>query len=276
MKDSLIRRFQPNDGLNELISYLETQGAAIVEDVIPQDFIDAFGADIEPHLTKAREIRNAAEIGITEQTVRIGAVLSKSRRMAALLTLPLLKHVCDHFLLPYCSRYQLCSTQVVEVSPGDKSGKLHRDDVIWPIKGTRPVAIVNCLFSLTDFTEKNGATRVLLGSHLFPRDESKIVPGSAELDSSEERSVDRLSVAEMPRGSVLILLSGVIHGSGENKTSDQLRRALSISFNLGWLRQEENLYLTVPPEIAMTFSAEIQELIGYAVHAPYLGHTDFD
>jgi hypothetical protein len=48
---------------------------------------------------------------------------------------------------------------------------------------------------------------------------------------------------------------------------------MSLSFNLGWLRQEENLYLTVPPDQLARLPNRARELIGYSIHDPYLGHT---
>ena len=42
----------------------------------------------------------------------------------------------------------------------------------------------------------------------------------------------------------------------------------------GWLRQEENQYLSVPPDVAQTQPVPLQELICYAVHPPFLGWVD--
>ena len=42
---------------------------------------------------------------------------------------------------------------------------------------------------------------------------------------------------------------------------------------LGWLRQEENQYLDVPPELARTLPRELRELVSYKMHQG-LGFAD--
>ena len=39
---------------------------------------------------------------------------------------------------------------------------------------------------------------------------------------------------------------------------------MNLTYCLNWLRQEENQYLSCPPEIARTFEPELQALMGYA------------
>ena len=56
----------------------------------------------------------------------------------------------------------------------------------------------------------------------------------------------------MKAGSVLIYSGSVFHGGGENKSQSD-RIGINITYTLGWLRQEENQYLTCPPEMANSF-----------------------
>ena len=86
---------------------------------------------------------------------------------------------------------------------------------------------------LDDFTEENGATRVIPGSHLK----------GPHPDDAEQPSYP----AEMPRGSIVVYLGSTLHGGGANR-SDKPRRALVNTYALGWLRQEENQYLTLPSD----------------------------
>ena len=62
----------------------------------------------------------------------------------------------------------------------------------------------------------------------------------------------------MKRGSVLLYSAKIYHGSGANRW-DKVRKALNVNYNAAWLRQEENQYLSCPPEIARTLS---QPLLG--------------
>lgn len=67
----------------------------------------------------------------------------------------------------------------------------------------------------------------------------------------------------MKAGSVLLYNGTVVHGGGENRSTDP-RIALNVTYLLGWLRQEENQYLSCPPEIAKDFDQELTDLIGYS------------
>ena len=43
------------------------------------------------------------------------------------------------------------------------------------------------------------------------------------------------------------------------------------TYALGWLRQEENLYVKIPDEVRRGFSKRVQELMGYKMHGRKLG-----
>ncbi len=53
------------------------------------------------------------------------------------------------------------------------------------------------------------------------------------------------------------------HGGGEN-TSQRVRKALDLGSAVGWVRQEENQYLSCPLEIARTLPEDLLRLMGYA------------
>ena len=78
----------------------------------------------------------------------------------------------------------------------------------------------------------------------------------------------------MDKGSVLLFTYAVHHGGGANVTTDEWRHALFASYVVGWLRQEENQYLVSPPELARHYPEQLQRLIGYQVHRPFLGWYD--
>ena len=79
--------------------------------------------------------------------------------------------------------------------------------------------------------------------------------------------------ATMPRGSVLLYSGSAYHGGGANK-SDTTRVGINITYCLGWLRQEENQYLSCPPEIARTLDPDLLQLMGYRHGAFALGYAD--
>ena len=102
------------------------------------------------------------------------------------------------------------------------------------------------------------------------------MPGSHEWPEDRQATDDEVVQAVMPAGSVVIYSGTVIHGGGENR-SDGVRLGLNMDYCLDWLRQEENQYLSYPPQIASTFSPEPAALIGYTGGGIVLGYwSDLD
>ena len=141
--------------------------------------------------------------------------------------------------------------------PGQGAQPIHRDRWAWGahLKGLEPQ--LNTIWAVTDFTEANGATQVIPGSQAWPDDRR-----------AEPHEIAR---ATMKAGSVLVYTGSVFHGGGAND-SDGDRWGLNITYALGWLRQEENQYLSCPPEIARTLSPELQSLLGYDLGGYALGY----
>jgi ectoine hydroxylase-related dioxygenase (phytanoyl-CoA dioxygenase family) len=116
------------------------------------------------------------------------------------------------------------------------------------------------MWAITDFTEENGATRIIPGSHL--RDHSPAF-------GSEHASVP----AEMRRGSVMVYHGSLWHGGGANRT-DARRVGIAMNYCAGYLRQQENQQLGIPREIAKGFSPRLRELVGYGVYQMLIGHIN--
>ncbi len=64
---------------------------------------------------------------------------------------------------------------------------------------------------------------------------------------------------------MLYWLGGTLHGAGAN-TSDDWRYGIVLTYSVGWIRQEENQYLDVPPEIARALDPALRDLIGYKMY----------
>ena len=108
---------------------------------------------------------------------------------------------------------------------------------------------VETMWALTDFTEDNGATHVVLGSHRHTASRASVV-GLPTVQ------------ATMAKGSVLIWTGWSVHGAGANRT-DERRVGMNVNYALGFLAQEENQMLACPPHLARALDTELQRLIGY-------------
>ena len=145
------------------------------------------------------------------------------------------------------------------ILPGEADQTLHRDRIAWG--GYIPKAIdpqSNTIWALTESTEENGATRVIPGSHEWPLDQK---PASCH---------EGVQVS-MTQGSVLCHGGSVIHGGEENR-STQTRLGLNVTYCLSWLRQEEDQFLSCPPEIARELPQEMTDLLGYTMGNYALGY----
>jgi len=153
--------------------------------------------------------------------------------------------------------HSLCS---LVTAPGQEAQPVHEDTQLIPLPRPHPPIVVNAIWALTDFTARNGATRIVPGSHLLDR-------------APEYGRAHETVPAEMPAGSVMVFDSALWHGAGEN-AGDARRYALSCSYCAGWLRQQENYQLGVPRETAARFPRRLQELCGYGVYRGQFGHID--
>src|SRR5580704_8770416 len=154
----------------------------------------------------------------------------------------------------------ISSRSAIASGPGEQAQPIHADDQLIPLARPHNPIICNTMWAITDFTEENGATRVIPGSHL--RDEP---PNPLELYDSIP--------AEMAKGSVLVWVGSLWHGGGANNT-DQRRVGIAMNYCAGYIRQQENQQLGVPPSLVKTFPRRLQELIGYSVYNGLVGHID--
>jgi ectoine hydroxylase-related dioxygenase (phytanoyl-CoA dioxygenase family) len=197
-----------------------------------------------------------------DRTKRLGGLMRRSAAARELAVHPVVMALADAVLQPHCARYQLNYSGIMHLLPGAKAQELHRDGDLYPFRHPSPPTLMPTMWALTDFTAANGATQLVPGSHRWAEDRDPVL--------------DEIVSAAMPAGSLLVYLSGTIHGGGANVSGSHVRTGLALQYSLGWLRQEENQYLTNPPEIACTYPERLQRLIGYDYGAPYLGFVDGD
>lgn len=238
-----------------LIEIVRRDGAAIIDNLLPADRQAQVAAEVMPYVEATPTGRDAFT-GI--HTTRTGALVARSPASRDLVMDPLILAACDLFLLPACDRYQLHLTQAIRIRPGQPRQSLHRDRLAWG--GFLPDSIepqLNTIWAMTDFTHANGATQV--------------VPGSADWPKERRATPDEIASAEMSAGSVLVYSGSVIHAGGQNQ-ADHDRIGLNITYCLGWLRQEENQYLSCPPAIARDLEPALQALLGYAMGSYALGY----
>ena len=64
------------------------------------------------------------------------------------------------------------------------------------------------------------------------------------------------------------------HGGGPNTTADERRLGVNVQYCPGFVRQQQNPYLGIPPEVAATFDDRLLGLLGYRLYKGIMGHID--
>ncbi|MFX3657933.1 MAG: phytanoyl-CoA dioxygenase family protein [bacterium] len=244
----------PTANADAALAVVRRDGAVIIEGLLAPEALQQTLAEIGPYVAATRDGRDDFS---GRATTRTGALIARSPACRDMVMHPLVLETARRFLEPWCARIQLHLTQIIRLKPGQAAQTIHRDRWAWGtyLKGIEPQ--LNTIWALTDFTAENGATHVAPGSTTWP-DERRPQP-------------DEITQAVMKRGSVLIYTGSVFHGGGANH-SDADRMGANLTYALGWLRQEENQYLSCPPEIARTLPEPLQDLLGYTLGSYALGY----
>ena len=251
-----IPRLAAAAGAAAVVAAIETAGCVVVENLVGPDVMDALARDLGPLFEKRWP---GVDTFAGFKSKRVSGLMACSPTARALALNPLALGAAETLLEPHCQAIQLHVTHAVAIGPGEVEQALHRDDGLWEMAQPKPPLSLHCMWALTDFTADNGATRLAPGSHLWPLEREP-----------EDREVQS---AVMARGSAAFFDGRIRHGGGANLTP-QTRIGVLLGYLVGWLRQEENQYLTAPPEIARTFPERLQRLIGYDLHGPHLGWID--
>jgi ectoine hydroxylase-related dioxygenase (phytanoyl-CoA dioxygenase family) len=252
-----IEHHAPDVDAEALHAALERDGVVVVDGLASASTVDAILGEMSGYI-------DATPTGSDDfsghRTRRSGALVARSPASHELIRHPLVLDVTGQ-LLHRASSFQLHLTQTIAIGPGEPAQSIHRDQWafdFFPFPADHHVQC-NTIWALTDFTEDNGATRFM--------------PGSQDLPDSFHHTLDETVAAEMTKGSCVLYTGKVYHGGGANR-SDADRIGLNITYDVGWLRQEENQYLSVPREVAETLDDEMLRLIGYRIGAYALGYVD--
>jgi ectoine hydroxylase-related dioxygenase (phytanoyl-CoA dioxygenase family) len=181
------------------LAQVAEQGYAVLEGVIEPELVDALAADLS---------RLEAELGSVpadnlfegRRTTRIYNLLAHGKLYEQVPIHPGVLAVVEQVLDPGLLVSSLSS---IAIGPGERAQPLHADDQMIPLPRPHPAIICNTMWALTDFTEENGATRLVPGSHLA--------------DHAPDPFAHHQTVAaEMEKGSVLVFVGSIWHGGAES------------------------------------------------------------
>ena len=247
-----VPRFARGASVDDIVGALDAEGCAVVEQFLDDTEVADLNAELQP-------VRDATPLGRNDfegfDTRRIYALFAKVRGFDRLATHPQLLGVLDRVL----GDYQLSGPVGIDIGPGESAQGLHRDDVVYPLAWPHQQVVLNTMWAFDDFTEDNGATVIVPGSHR-----------TSPLDKPDDADA---VAATMPAGSVMFYVGTVWHGGGANRT-DRRRLGVILEYVASWLRAQENHVAAVPVEVMRTLPPRLQELLGYNIFPPFLGYVD--
>ena len=252
-----IPRFAPDASPATVADALKEAGCAVIERLAAPATLDRVRAELASYL-------EATPYGPDDfsgrRTRRTGGLIARSPTCRDLVMHPVVRDVVGT-VLGHATSHQVHLTQVIAIGPGEPAQPIHRDQWAFDFFPFPTGYEVQCntIWAMNDFTEANGATR--------------LVPGSIRFADRLELPSEDTEPAVMPAGSVVFYTGSLYHGAGANR-SNEVRYGVNLTYAVSWLRQEENQYLAVPPEIARTLPEPLLRLMGYARGAYALGYVD--
>ena len=241
---------------SEHAARIARDGYTILESVIEPELVDALAADLL-RLERLYGVEPADNSFEGSRTVRIYNLLALGKVYEAIPVHPAVLPVVEGVLDRGCLVSSLSS---IAIDAGEAAQPIHADDQLIPLAKPHAPTVCNTMWALTDFTEANGATRVIPGSHL--RDHSP----------DYGQPYDSIP-AEMAKGSVLVWHGSLWHGGGANTTGER-RLGVAMNYCAGFIRQQENQQLGIPREVAAGFPSRLRELCGYGIYNGLIGHIN--
>ncbi|MGN5238747.1 MULTISPECIES: phytanoyl-CoA dioxygenase family protein [unclassified Rhodococcus (in: high G+C Gram-positive bacteria)] len=273
--ETTITRVPRTTPVADILTTVEREGGVIIEGLLSPEQVERFNTEIDPDLA-ALAPGSTHENEIVQEfhgvnTKRLTNLVNRSDMFRdEIIDLDLVHELCDARFLEESGTYWMTTAQVIEIGPGNRAQMLHRDLENWyPFVGMGPAGpeiTLNFLIALTDFTEENGATRV--------------IPGSNHWSDFENRGAPEQTIpAIMKAGDALFISGKTVHGGGANLTTGQYRRGVSFAFNPGYLVGEEAYPFLVDREVAATLPERVQRILGfrsqYPLGSPGLWQVDY-
>jgi ectoine hydroxylase-related dioxygenase (phytanoyl-CoA dioxygenase family) len=238
------------------VAEIDAQGFTVVPDAIAPGAVDELNEALLD-LERRFDIKPGHNSFEGHHTIRIYNLLAHQIVFAQVpvhdQVLPIVEGVLDEGCL-------VSSLSSISIDPGETAQPLHADDTLMGIDRPHVPLVCNSMWALTDFTEENGATRLVPGSHRWPQ---------RPVYGAEHPSI----AAVMQRGSVLIWNGSLWHGGGANRSQTR-RVGIAMNYCAGFIRQQENQQLGIPLARVREFSPRLQQLVGFGTYKHLIGHID--
>ncbi len=241
--------------VDEAIARLDEDGFVILEGLLSRTELDELVATLAP-FERARPLgRNDFE---GTSSTRVYSLAAKGDPFLRLAEHPRVMEILAQLLLP---NWLLSTLQSIRLHPGETAQPWHSDDSFYLVPPPRPRLAISAIWAIEDFTDDNGATEIVVGSH--------------RMDALDVHApAGEVVKAIMPAGSVVLFDGRTLHRGGANRSTDRTRLAISPQYCQPWVRPQESQLLIVPPTAAVHCSARMRSMLGYSIHPPFIGQVD--
>ncbi len=239
------------------VQRLTQDGYTIIEDFADTATLAEAREALAPHLG-SHHGRNSFEGLATE---RVYTLVARGKVFERLTEEPRLLALLDRFLQP---SYLLTASQAICIYPGEAAQAVHTDDGFYRQPRPRPAISLSIIGAVDEFTNTNGATDIIPGSHTWSDEK---IAGLAP-----EEVAAMLRPVTMPAGGCIVFQGTLLHRGGANR-SQAPRLAFTNQYCEPWGRTQENYFLGVPRERAKAMSPRLQSLLGYSIWPPFMGQV---
>ncbi|MBI5277097.1 MAG: phytanoyl-CoA dioxygenase family protein [Burkholderiales bacterium] len=245
---------------------LHAKGFSIIPDFLDPAALTRVREALASHL-QSHSGRNNFEGFKTE---RVYTLVARGKIFEDIAEDPPILAILDQLLQP---GYLLTASQAICIHPGETPQPIHYDDSFYPIPRPRKSISISTIVAVDDFTEENGCTEVIPGSHLWSDEQVAGTYDGRDHDAPMPPEIERQLVpVVMPAGSCVVFHGTLMHRGGANRSAKP-RLAFSNQYCEPWARTQENFFLGVPPDIVRTMSPRLQVLLGYEIMPPFMGHV---
>lgn len=240
---------QPTEDLDRVRSDLREFGYGLVKNALDPNQLEILQRAVQEQGEGEVEAGVASRDGGAHgPNQRIWTLINKGDEFLEMLEHPLIDEIVEDFL---GDNFLVHSFSANISRPGNTPQQLHTDQLcVQP--PVRSMAFgMNIMWFLTDITRENGGTRIFPKSHV-----GAIAP-------DDPFDINGTVAAEGPAGTALVFDSRLWHCTGPNELKSGERPVILMFFMRSFIRQQENNFLSIRPEVEAKLSNKVKNMLGF-------------